>query len=60
MEQFTTYEDFLDTQVNSTDLYYLEDQDLARQIVELGYKGKDFLSREQFEEAKKRALEGPK
>ena len=37
--EFTTYEDFLDSQISSTDLYYLEDEELARQLVELGYRG---------------------
>ena len=36
-----------------------QEPDNARQIVELGYKGKDFMSREEFEAAKKAALEGP-
>ena len=27
--------------------------------MELGYKGKDFMSREEFEAAKKAALKGP-
>ena len=31
------YEDYLDSNVNSTDLYYLEDMALARQLVEFGY-----------------------
>src|SRR3989338_95480 len=57
---FLTYEDFLDTQVTPQDLFYLENQDLARQIVELGYKGKNLLERGQFEEQKKKALEGPR
>ena len=34
--EFTTYEDFLDSQITSLDLYYLEDEELARQLVELG------------------------
>lgn len=54
-----TYEDYLDQQVTPDDLYYLEDPDHARQIVELGYKGKDFMSREEFEAARKAAQEGP-
>jgi hypothetical protein len=56
---FQTYEDYLDQQVTNEDLYYLEDPDNARQIVELGYKGKDFMSREEFEAARKAASEGP-
>jgi hypothetical protein len=31
------YEDYLDKQITSTDVYYLEDIELARQLVELGY-----------------------
>lgn len=30
------YEDYLDRQITATDLYYLEDIELARQLVELG------------------------
>ncbi|KAL0489266.1 hypothetical protein AKO1_013789 [Acrasis kona] len=55
-----TYEDYLDTHVAPQDLYYLENQDLARQIVELGYKGKNLMERSQFEEQKKKSLEGPR
>ena len=40
------------------DLYYLEDQDLARQLVELGYRGSgETLKREEFEARKKAAEE---
>ncbi len=60
LTNFATYEDYLDTHVTPQDLMYLEDQDLVRQVVELGYKGKELLSREEFEERKKRILEGPK
>ena len=31
-----SYEDYLDKQITPTDLYYLEDIELARQLVELG------------------------
>jgi hypothetical protein len=37
--EFPTYEDYLDSQVSNTDLFYLEDEELARQLVELGYRG---------------------
>lgn len=30
------YEDYLDSQITGTDMYYLEDLELARQLVELG------------------------
>ena len=35
---FATYEDYLDSQISPIDLFYLEDEDLARQLVELGFQ----------------------
>ena len=50
LEQFASYEDYLDAQVSETDMYYLEDEELARQLVELGYRGSgDTLKRDEFE-----------
>ena len=47
--QFETYEEYLDSQVTPKDLMYLEDEDLARALVELGYAGSgETLSREDF------------
>lgn len=47
--EFNMYEDYLDKQITSTDLFYLEDMELARQLVELGYRGSgEVLSREEF------------
>lgn len=55
--EFSTYEDFLDSQITPLDLYYLEDEELARQLVELGYRGSgEVLKREEFE-ARKQAAE---
>ncbi|XP_032190598.1 cilia- and flagella-associated protein 299 isoform X2 [Mustela erminea] len=55
--QFSTYEDFLDSQITTVDLYYLEDENLARQLVELGYRGTgEVVKREDFE-ARKAAIE---
>merc|ERR1711916_181627 len=54
--EFATYEDYLDSQISPTDLFYLEDEDLARQLVELGYRGSgETLKREEFEARKKAA-----
>nr|XP_014346120.1 PREDICTED: uncharacterized protein C4orf22 homolog [Latimeria chalumnae] len=51
--EFNTYEDFLDSQITALDLYYLEDQELARQLVELGYRGSgEVLKKEEFETRK--------
>ncbi|KAL0979928.1 hypothetical protein UPYG_G00191700 [Umbra pygmaea] len=50
---FNTYDDFLDSQIKPLDLYYLEDEELARQLVELGYRGSGgVLKREEFETRK--------
>eukprot|EP00003_Mantamonas_plastica_P033349 TRINITY_DN949_c0_g1_i2.p2 TRINITY_DN949_c0_g1~~TRINITY_DN949_c0_g1_i2.p2 ORF type:complete len:132 (+),score=52.22 TRINITY_DN949_c0_g1_i2:34-429(+) len=50
---FDTYEDYLDSQVTPLDLFYLDDENLARHLVELGYRGNgEKLSREDFEEKK--------
>ena len=55
--EFAKYEDFLDSQITPLDLYYLEDEELARQLVELGYRGSgEVLKREEFE-ARKQAAE---
>ena len=35
-DAFDTYEDYLDSQITATDVFYLEDVELARQLVELG------------------------
>ncbi|KAJ3088668.1 hypothetical protein HK102_008226 [Quaeritorhiza haematococci] len=54
--EFSTYEEYLDSQITPIDLYYLEDKELARQLVELGYRGSgEPLKREEFESRKKAA-----
>lgn len=56
--KYDTYEQYLDSQISPMDIYYLEDQDLARQLVELGYRGSgETLKREEFEARKKAAEE---
>lgn len=58
VERFETYEDYLDSQLTPNDLAYLEDDDMARQLVELGYRGMgDTIRREDFEARKKLLLE---
>jgi len=55
--EYSTYEDFLDSQISATDLYYLEDEDLARRLVAEGYRGSgEQVKRVEFE-AKKKAME---
>mmetsp|Transcript_39578 Transcript_39578/g.112245 ORF Transcript_39578/g.112245 Transcript_39578/m.112245 type:complete len:240 (+) Transcript_39578:133-852(+) len=57
IDEFETYEDYLDRQITATDLYYLDDIELARQLVELGYRGNgEIIKREEFE-ARKDAAE---
>ena len=49
LQDYNTYEDYLDEKLNQNDLFYLEDQELARQLVEFSYHGKtDVLERDQF------------
>ncbi|TPX46364.1 hypothetical protein SeMB42_g00724 [Synchytrium endobioticum] len=58
LSDFATYEDYLDAQITATDLYYLEDRELARQLVELGYRAAgEPLRRDEFD-ARQRAAEG--
>jgi hypothetical protein len=37
IETFETYEDYLDSKLSPDDLNYLGDEEVARQLVELGY-----------------------
>lgn len=62
LDKYATYEDYLDDHITKTDLFYLEDRDLARQLVELGHhaRGGELLSRETFEEKKAAAEEAKK
>ncbi len=39
VERFESYEDYLDSQLTANDMGYLEDEEMARQLVELGYRG---------------------
>lgn len=51
--QYATYEDYLDEQVTERDMFYLQDEELARELVELGYRGSgDTLTRKEFEDKK--------
>ena len=40
LDAYETYEEYLDDQMVPQDLFYLEDRDLARQLIEVGYHGK--------------------
>jgi len=54
VEKYDTYEDYLDSQLTATDLGYLDDEEMARQLVELGYRGLgDTIRREDFEMRKR-------
>lgn len=48
LDQFATYEDYLDSLVTEEDRYYLEDDELARQLVAIGGRKGDVLSKEEF------------
>ena len=42
------YEDYLDEHITATDRFYLEAEDLARNLVEIGSRKADILSRQEF------------
>ncbi|KFH10941.1 flagellar/basal body protein [Toxoplasma gondii MAS] len=46
--KFETYEDYLDSHITDTDRFYLEEEQLARQLVEIGSLRGTVLSREAF------------
>lgn len=57
---FETYEAYLDSIASWQDMFYLEDQVLARAVVELGYRGTaEFMKRQEFDE-KRREYEASK
>ncbi|KAF4690844.1 hypothetical protein FOZ60_016816 [Perkinsus olseni] len=58
-EKYASYEDYLDAQVTEKDTFYLGGADLARQLVELGCRRGEVLSREEFNE-KRRVAEREK
>eukprot|EP00708_Paratrimastix_pyriformis_P004357 GAFH01003221.1.p1 GENE.GAFH01003221.1~~GAFH01003221.1.p1 ORF type:complete len:252 (-),score=88.30 GAFH01003221.1:223-897(-) len=54
--KYDTYEKYLDDLIKPIDLFYLEDQDVARELVEIGWRGQgDTLKREDFEARKQKA-----
>eukprot|EP01083_Nonionella_stella_P050179 133568_1 len=54
ISSYASYEDYLDEQVTDRDLFYLCDVEVARELVELGYRGSgDTLSRKEFEDKKR-------
>jgi hypothetical protein len=61
LEQYADYESYLDAHMSEEDLFYLEDKELARQLIEVGYHGKsEILTREQFINRKKAIDEAKK
>ena len=47
LAKFKDYEEYLDEQTSDTDLFYLEDKELARKLIEVGLHGKgEVLSRD--------------
>ena len=53
--RFLSYEEYLDSHIRTVDEFYLGDKELARDLVQLGYRGdgKDILSREEFDGIKR-------
>merc|ERR1712093_463986 len=57
---FATYEDYLDAQITPQDRFYLEEDELARQLVEIGCRKGEVLSREEFAARREAAEQAPK
>ena len=61
LDAFNTYEEYLDDQMIPQDLFYMEDIDLARQLIEVGYHGKsEVLTHQQFTQRKQAQEEARK
>merc|ERR1712151_212977 len=61
LDAYETYEEYLDDQMVPQDLFYLEDRDLARQLIEGGYHGKsEVLTHQQFTQRKQAQEEARK
>tara|TARA_B110000208_G_scaffold18984_1_gene23337 strand:+ start:1785 stop:2540 length:756 start_codon:yes stop_codon:yes gene_type:complete len=54
---FDTYDDYLDSKVVEEDEFYLEDKELARELVKLGVRGGGVLTRENFNEQRRIELQ---
>ena len=52
VDRFETYEEYLDTFISDDDMTYLGEEEIARVIVELGYRSSGTLSREKFFQTK--------
>lgn len=52
VDHFNTYEDYLNMFVTEEDMLYLGEEEIARLIVELGYRSSGTLSREKFFQTK--------
>ncbi len=58
LDEFPTYEDYLDKFITEEDLEYLEKRELARDLIELGLHAKtETLKRDEFLERKAAAEE---
>ena len=61
LEKYLDYEEYLDDLMSDEDLFYLEDKELARQLIEVGYHGKgEILPRDQFTKRKQAIIEAKK
>ena len=53
LDEFKTYEEYLTSFITDVDRYYLEDEDLCRNLIELGVHSRgDIYTREDFESKK--------
>ena len=58
LDKYETYEQYLDSLVSEEDHKYLQDEEMARAIAELGYRSSgDTLTRENFYKLKNKLAE---
>ena len=52
VDRFETYEDYLDTFITEDDMIFLGEEEIARIVVELGYRSSATLTRQKFFQTK--------
>ena len=61
LDNYATFEEYLDAQRSEEDMFYLEDTELVRQLYEVGCHGKsELLGRQAFNDRKNAALQARK
>jgi hypothetical protein len=57
---YATYEEYLDSHISHDDMKFLGERELARTLLEVGYRASELLSRKEFYDRKKELTDAPK